>query len=104
MKEKGRLWKIWKNGGSKKHYILAKKVPKQWVFAEKKKAEKEKMKDIKTDTHIVYRIAKQMKQEHRDIVGKKCVRDDNDVLAFNEEEQKKTWKEHYERLLNVEFP
>ena len=34
----------------------------------------------------------------------KCIWDDNDVLAFNEEDKKKAWKQHYERLLNVEFP
>ena len=45
-----------------------------------------------------------MKQENKDIVGEKCIRDDDGVLAFNEEEKKKVWKQHYERLLNVEFP
>ena len=47
-------------------------MPKQRVFAAKKKDEKEKMKDIETDTHIIYHIAKQLKQENKDIVGKKC--------------------------------
>ena len=74
------------------------------MFAAKKKSEKEKMKDIKTNTHIIYRIAKQMKQKHKDIAGEKCIRDDNGVLAFNEEKKKKAWKQHYQRLLNVEFP
>ena len=83
-------------------------MAKRRVFAAKKKAEKEKMKDIKTDTHIIYRIAKHKEedkeQEHKDIVGEKCIRDDNGVLAFNGEEKKKTLKQHYERLLNVKFP
>ena len=74
-------------------------MPKQWVFAAKKKDEKEKMKDIETDTHIIYHIAKQLKQENKDIVGEKCYnRDDNGVLAFNEEDKKKVWKQYYERL------
>ena len=38
MKEKRRLWKIRKYGGSKEDYVLAKKVAKQRVFAAKKKA------------------------------------------------------------------
>ena len=33
----------------------------------KKKADKEKMKDIETDTLIIYRIAKKMKQENKDM-------------------------------------
>ena len=79
-------------------------MAKRRVFAAKKKAEKGKMKDIETDTHIIYGIAKQMKQENKDTVDKKCIQDDNGVLAFNEEERKKAWKLHYERLLNVEIP
>ena len=104
MKEKRRLWKIWKSGGSRENYVLAKKVAKQTVFAAKKKAEKEKLNDIDSDSNIIYRIVKQMKQENKDIVGEKCIRDDDGVLAFNVEDKKKAWKQHYERLLNVEFP
>ena len=74
------------------------------VLAAKKKAIKEKMKDIETDTHIIYRIAKQMKQRNKDTVGEKCIQYENGVLAFNEEDKKKAWKQHYERLLNFEFP
>ena len=46
------------------------------------------MKDIETDTHIIYRIAKQMKQENKDTVGKKCIQNDSGVLAFNEDNKK----------------
>ena len=56
------------------------------------------------DTHILYRIAKQMNKKTKILLAKKCIRDDNGVLAFNEEDKKKAWKQHYERLLNVEFP
>ena len=45
-----------------------------------------------------------MKQENKDVVGEKCIRDNNGVLVLNEEEKKKAWKQHYERLLNIEFP
>ena len=76
----------WNSQIAVKDYVLATKMAKQRVFAAKKKAEKEKMKDIGTDTHIIYHIAKQLKQENKDIVGKKCIWDDNGVLAFNEED------------------
>ena len=52
--------------GSKEHYVLAKKVAKRRLFVAKKKAEKEKMKDIETDTNNTYRTVKQMKQENKD--------------------------------------
>ena len=45
-------------------------MAKRRVFAAKKKAEKEKVKDTETDILIIYRIAKQMKQENKDIAGK----------------------------------
>ena len=64
-------------------------MAKQRVFVAKEKDEKEQIKDIGTDTNIIYRIGKPMKQENKDIVGKKYIRDDNDVLAFNEEDKKK---------------
>ena len=38
------------------------------MFTAKKKAEKENMRNIETDTHT-YRIAKQVKQENKDFVG-----------------------------------
>ena len=47
------------------------------------------MKDIETDTHVIYRMAKQMKLENKYIVDKKCIRDFNGVLAFNEEDKKR---------------
>ena len=75
-------------------YILAKKVAKRRVFGAKKKAEKEMMKDITTDAHIIYRKAKQMNQEHKDIASEKCIWDVNGVLVFNEEEKKKALKQH----------
>ena len=99
---KRRPYNIWKNGDSKEDYVLTKKVAKLRVFIAKKKAEQEKMKDIETDTHIIYRIAKQMKQENKDTVGKKCIQNDSGVLAFNED-NKKAQKQHYESLLNVKF-
>ena len=69
-----------KNGGSKEDCVLAKKVAKQRVF--------------ETDTHVVYCIVKQIKQENKDIFGKQCIRNDNGVLVFNEEDKKKACKRH----------
>ena len=35
--EKRRLWKVWKNGGSKEDYAKAKKIAKRAVFTAKKR-------------------------------------------------------------------
>ena len=45
-----------------------------------------------------------MRKENNDFVGDKCVRDDGGNLALSEDAKKAAWKQHYERLLNVEFP
>ena len=45
-----------------------------------------------------------MRKENKGNVGEKCIQDDSGKLAYSDEEKKKAWKQHYERLLNVEFP
>ena len=45
-----------------------------------------------------------MRKENKDIVGEKCIQDDSGKLAYSDDEKIKAWKQHYERLLNVEFP
>ena len=102
--QKRRLFKIWKKGSSKEDYTLAKKVTKQTVFAAKKKAEIQKLNNVENDDITVFCIAKQMKKENKGTVGEKCIQDNSGKLAYSDEQKKKTWKQHYERLLNVEFP
>ena len=93
-KKKGDCGRSGKNGGSKEEYILAKRVAKQRVFAAKlKKKEWKILKLIHIfSTHIIYQRTKQIKQENKDIVIKKCIQDDNGLLAFNEEDKKKACK------------
>ena len=90
-KEKRRLWKIWKKWWQPGRLHLAKRVAKQRVFAAKLK--KKGWKILKlihiSSTHIIYQRAKQIKQENKDIIAKKCIRDDNGLLAFNEEDKNK---------------
>ena len=43
-----------------------------------------------------------MKSENQDIVVDKCIKDDDDNLDFDDKSA--TWKSHYKRLFNVEFP
>ena len=64
--------------------------------------------NIGTDTHIIYH-SKTSEARNQILLNtrycwQKCIWDDNDVLAFNEEDKQKAWKQHYERLLNVESP
>ena len=45
-----------------------------------------------------------MRRDNQDVMGEKPVKNDAGQLSLNEESKKEAWKEHYERLLNVEFP
>jgi len=45
-----------------------------------------------------------MKDENQDIVGDKCIKDDNGNMTFDDKSKLDAWKCHYEKPLNVEFP
>ena len=53
---------------------------------------------------VIYRLAKQMRRDNQDVMGEKPVKNDAGQLSLDEEAKRDAWKEHYERLLNVEFP
>ena len=107
IKEKRRLWKIWKSGGSKEAYLEAKLVAKKKVYAAKKKAEEVQFANVasdKEDRNQLFKIARQMVKTNADGVGDKCVTNDDGELACTDSEKLSAWKQHYEKLLNTEFP
>ena len=59
--EKRRIWKVWKNGGSKKDYAKAKKVEKCAIFTAKRKSLDDKFSD--KDDVAFFRIAKQIRKK-----------------------------------------
>ena len=44
-----------------------------------------------------------MAKTNQDIVGEKCIRNDRDELAFDDNSKKEAWSSHYTWLLNEEF-
>ena len=69
----------------------------------KKVAEEKKFHCVKEGDSSIFKIAKQMKRGNQDVVGEKCVVDDNENLCFDTTAKSKAWKEHYSCLLNQEF-
>jgi hypothetical protein len=102
--EKRRCWKIWKQNGNKEEYLQAKRNAKRSVYIAKKTAEENKFADLKPGMNDIFKIAKQMRNDNQDIIGDKCVKDDSGNLSIDIEAKKAAWKQHYERLLNEEFP
>ena len=105
IKEKRRLWKEWKKGGSKETYLLAKRSARKAVYVAKKDSQKETFSSINTgnDCSAIFKLARRMKNDSRDVVGENCIRGDNGKLVFNNAELLQSWRSHYDRLLNEEF-
>ena len=104
VREKRRCFKLWKAGGSRAAYNTAKRTSNRVVHQAKSEAEKVALQKIDARSGDVYRLAKQMRRDNQDVMGEKPVKNDAGQLSLDEESKKEAWKEHYERLLNVEFP
>ena len=52
----------------------------------------------------VFRVAKQIVGRNRDVVGGGCVKDVSGKVVIDEEQLMETWRAHYEKLANEEFP
>ena len=55
-----------------------------------KKALNEKFSD--KDDVALFRKAKQIRKQNQDIIGEKCVKDDDNKLAFSDTTKKNAWK------------
>ena len=105
VREKRRCFKLWKAGGSRAAYNTAKRTSNRAVHQARSEAEKIALQKIDPRSGDVYRLAKQMRRDNQDVMGEKPVKnDDAGQLSLDEEAKKEAWREHYERLLNVEFP
>ena len=85
-------------------YGKAKKEAKKGV-AKAQQQEKKKFGerlDTKEGQRSVFRIAKQMAGERKDIVDMKCLKNEKGVILIEADAVNKKWKKYMERLLNVE--
>ena len=78
VKHKRKLWKEWQKGNNKEKYLEAKRKIKSGVFVAKRKALEEKFSQlVSSDSkNFISKLAKRMKRENQDIVGDKCVKND----------------------------
>ncbi|KAI8498340.1 Kinesin-like protein kif22 [Branchiostoma belcheri] len=106
VKEKRKLFKEWQKGGSKEPYITAKRAAKSAIHLAKKSAQEAKFSNIvnNDEKNKIFKLARHMKQDNRDVIGEKCIKKDDGNIAFTDTEKLAAWRSHYEKLLNVEFP
>ena len=58
----------------------------------------------KEDRNQLFKIARQMVRTNADVVDDKCGTNDDGELACTDSEKLSAWKQHYEKLVNEEFP
>ncbi|MES9950785.1 MAG: endonuclease/exonuclease/phosphatase family protein, partial [Candidatus Thiodiazotropha sp.] len=104
VREKRKCFKAWKAGGSRAAYRTAKRASNLAVHHARSEAEKVALQKIDPRSADIYRLAKQMRRDNQDVTGEKPVKNDAGQMSLDEEAKKEAWREHYERLLNVEFP
>ena len=54
------------------------------------------------DSRELFRITKQRIGEKKDVVGVSCLKDESGAVKVSVDDRKKIWKEHMEKLMNVE--
>ena len=101
--EMRRLWKLWKAGGSKNKYVDAKWKVRHAIYTVTRNAKKQKFASVKYNKENIFPVAKQMRTENQDVIREKCIRGDDGNLSLDDAPNKLAWKQHYERLLNIEF-
>ena len=107
IKAKRQLWNDWKNGRCpREEYNIAKKAAKRAVYNAKTEAAKAEFGNVSMNgaNRNIFRIAKQLKGQNQDIIGDTCIKNDDGFLVFSDNDKLLAWEEHYQKLLNVEFP
>ena len=57
-----------------------------------------------TEQHnLIFNMALKIKVDNKDIIGEKCVKDQEESMAFGSNLKAKIWQRNYSNLLNVEF-
>ena len=107
MCRKRELFRIWKqswNEEDRQKYYEAKKDAKRVVYMamDQKAQEVVEKVDSCCDGRELFRTAKQSVGEKKDVVGVGCLKDESGAVKVSVDDHKKIWKEHMEKLMNVE--
>ena len=86
-------------------YLVAKKRTKTAVYFAKKSANDKKFGDLNNteQRNLILKMTRKMKDDNKDTIGKKCVKDQDGNMVFDDNLQAKAWRTDCSNLLNVEF-
>ena len=99
-----RIWRQSRNEEDRKKYCVAKKDAKRVVYMAMDQKTREAVEKVDScrDGRELFRIAKQRAEEKSDVVGISCLKDKSGAVKVSVDDRKKIWKEHMEKLMNVE--
>ena len=99
-----RIWRQSQNEEDRKKYCEAKQDAKRIVYMamDQKAREAVEKVDSSRDGRELFRIVKQRAGEKSDVVGVICLKDESGAVKVSVDDRKKIWKEHMEKLMNVE--
>ena len=116
IKEKNRLYKVYKKSKQsndrelweedKRKYEVAKRAAKREV-SKAQHAERKKFGEMLDEEEAkgnIFRVAKQMVKNNRDVVGGVCVKDTDSRTVVDDGKLMDVWKAHYAHLANEKFP
>ena len=97
------IWKQSQNEEDTKKYCESKKDAKRVVYTAMNQKAREAMEKVDScrDSREFFRIAKQRAGQKKDIEVS-CLKDESMVVKVNVDYRKKIWKEHMEKLINIE--
>ena len=98
IKLKCKLWKeLKKDIKSKEEYLLAKRRAKSAVYFAKKSANDKTFGDLSCtkQPNLIFKMACKMKDDNKDIIGEKCVQDQEGNMTFDDNSKAKAWPIHY---------
>ena len=81
---------------------IGRNIARQWMAMDQKTREAVEKVDSSRDGPKLFRIAKQRAGEKSDVVGVTCLKDESGAVKVSVDDRKKIWKEHMEKLMNVE--
>ena len=96
------LWCTNRSTESKSNYRKARNEIKKIIAKAMKQEAEEEMSVLCTKPNDVFNFVKFMRKEGRDIESGGCMKDKDKRLIVIEKDRGKLWKEHMEKIMNVE--
>ena len=102
---KKKAFKTWcknRSAENKSNYRKARNRTRKVVAKAMKQAAEEEMKVLYNKSNDVFKFVKFMRRDGKDINGGGCMKDNDGRLVVSEKDRGKLWKDHMEKIMNVE--